>query len=280
MKKYANHIRPQTGLLKIGFKEIWRYRDLYYMFIVKNIVTVYKQTILGPIWFIMQPVLTTAMYILVFGKIANISTDGQPKILFYLAGVVIWSYFSDCFMQISNTFTQNENIFGKVYFPRLIVPFAEVTSGLVKFVMQFYLFIVIYIYLIRSGNTTIQFNWTLSLVPVYIFMTAAIGLAFGLIFSALTTKYRDLKYLLTFGIQLLMYATPVIYPVSTIPEKYQMYIMANPLTPIVEGFRYAFLGSGHFSWHALAYSGSFTMLILFVGIVIFHQTERDFIDTV
>lgn len=280
MTKYANYIRPQAGLLKIGFKEIWRYRDLYYMFVARNLITVYKQTILGPMWFLIQPVLTTAMYMLIFGNIAKISTDGQPQILFYLSGVVVWSYFSDSFQQISNTFIQNANVFGKVYFPRLIVPFAEVSSGLVKFFVQFYIFIVIYLYLWRSGTGSIQPNWTLSLVPLYIIMLAIMGLALGLIFSSLTTKYRDLRHLLTFGIQLLMYATPVIYPVSTIPEKYQMYIMANPLTPIVEGFRYAFLGSGHFSWHALAYSGGFTVLILFVGIVIFHQTERDFIDTV
>lgn len=280
MNKYTTHIQQKSNLLNINFTEIWCYRDLFYTFFSRNLITVYKQTILGPLWFLIQPILTTAMYILIFGRIAKISTDGLPPILFYLSGVVIWSYFSDSFTQISNTFTQNANIFGKVYFPRLIVPFAEVMSGLVKFFIQFYLFIVIYIYFIFSGETNIKPNWTLWLVPVYVGIMAALGLASGLIFSSLTTKYRDLKNLLAFGVQLLMYATPVIYPVSTIPEKYKMFILANPLTPVLEGFKYAFLGTGHFSWNALAYSGCFTAALLFFGVIIFHQTERNFIDTV
>ncbi len=278
--QYTTHIYPKTKLLNLELGEIWRYRDLLFMFVKRDLITVYKQTILGPMWFLLQPVLTTAMYMLVFGNIAKISTDGMPQILFYLSGVVLWGYFSDCFTKISNTFTQNAGIFGKVYFPRLIVPFSELVSGFVKFTIQFYLFAVIYIYYLRSGNTAIQPNWTLYLVPVYVAMIAAMGLASGLIFSSLTTKYRDLKHLLVFGVQLLMYATPVIYPVSTIPEKYQPYILANPLTPIFEGFKYAFLGSGHFSWDELAYSAGITAVLLFLGVIIFHQTERNFIDTV
>lgn len=280
MIKYKTKIRPKANLLDIGFREIWTYRDLLFMFVKRNIITVYKQTILGPLWFLVQPILTTGMYVLVFGKIANISTDGQPKVLFYLSGIVIWNYFSDSFIQISNTFTANANIFGKVYFPRLVVPFSEIMSGLVKFFIQFSFFIAIYIYLFIEGTSTFQPNWTLSLVPLYIFIMAILGLSSGLIFSSLTTKYRDLKHLLTFGVQLLMYATPVIYPVSTIPEKYQSIIMLNPLTPILEGFKFAFLGAGHFSLDAIAYSGGVALAFLFFGIIIFHQTERSFIDTV
>ncbi|MBN2355349.1 ABC transporter permease [candidate division KSB1 bacterium] len=280
MNTYNIDIKPKKHLLKINFKEIWFYRDLLYMFVKRSIITVYKQTILGPIWFIVQPIMTTGMYMLVFGRIANISTDGLPQILFYLSGIVIWNYFHECFNQTAHTFNQNAQIFGKVYFPRLIIPFAEVLSGLIKFFIQLSIFIIIYLYFLYSGNTTIQPNWTLALVPVYIVLMAGIGLAAGLIFSSLTTKYRDLNHLLTFGIQLLMYATPVIYPVSTVPEKYKIFIQANPLTPVLEGFKYAFLGAGHFSWQALAYSGGFMTILLFMGIIIFHQTERNFIDTV
>lgn len=280
MNTYNIDIKPKKHLLKINFKEIWFYRDLLYMFVKRSIITVYKQTILGPIWFIVQPIMTTGMYMLVFGRIANISTDGLPQILFYLSGIVIWNYFHECFNQTAHTFNQNAQIFGKVYFPRLIIPFAEVLSGLIKFFIQLSIFIIIYLYFLYSGNTAIQPNWTLALVPVYIVLMAGIGLAAGLIFSSLTTKYRDLNHLLTFGIQLLMYATPVIYPVSTVPDKYKIFIQANPLTPVLEGFKYAFLGAGHFSWQALAYSGGFMTILLFMGIIIFHQTERNFIDTV
>jgi len=280
MKTFYIDIKPKKNLLDINFKEIWFYRDLLYMFVKRSIITVYKQTILGPIWFILQPVMTTAMYMLVFGRIAKISTDGLPQILFYLSGIVIWNYFSESFNLTAQTFNQNAQIFGKVYFPRLIIPLAEILSGLIKFFIQFSIFIIIYLYFLLSGNTTIQPNWTLVLVPVYIALMAGIGLAAGLIFSSLTTKYRDLNHLLTFGIQLLMYATPVIYPVSTVPEKYKIFIQANPLTPILEGFKYAFLGAGHFSWDTLAYSGGFMTILLFIGIIIFHQTERNFIDTV
>lgn len=280
MNAYNIDIKPKKHLLKINFKEIWFYRDLLYMFVKRSIITVYKQTILGPIWFIVQPIMTTGMYMLVFGRIANISTDGLPQILFYLSGIVIWNYFHECFNQTAHTFNQNAQIFGKVYFPRLIIPFAEVLSGLIKFFIQLSIFIIIYLYFLYSGNSAIQPNWTLALVPVYIVLMAGIGLAAGLIFSSLTTKYRDLNHLLTFGIQLLMYATPVIYPVSTVPEKYKIFIQANPLTPVLEGFKYAFLGAGHFSWQALAYSGGFMTILLFMGIIIFHQTERNFIDTV
>jgi len=280
MNAYNIDIKPKKHLLDINFKEIWFYRDLLYMFVKRSIITVYKQTILGPIWFIIQPLMTTAMYMLVFGRIAKISTDGLPQILFYLSSIVIWNYFSESFNQTAHTFNQNAQIFGKVYFPRLIIPLAEILSGLIKFFIQFSFFIIIYLYFLFIGNTNIQPNWTLALVPVYIALMAGIGLAAGLIFSALTTKYRDLNHLLTFGIQLLMYATPVIYPVSTIPEKYKIFILANPLTPILEGFRYAFLGAGHFSWDSLAYSGGFMTISLFIGIIIFHQTERNFIDTV
>ncbi len=261
------------------FKEIWQYRDLLGMFVKRDVITVYKQTILGPVWYIVQPVLTTAIYILVFGKIAGLSTDGMPQILFYLGGIVIWNYFAESFNTTSRTFTDNAAIFGKVYFPRLIMPLAKITSGLIKFFIQFFFFLIVYLFFILRGNP-IAPNWTIFLVPVYIIIMALFGLGAGIIFTSLTTKYRDLNFLMSFGVQLLMYATPVIYPISSIPEKYRIFIMINPLTHIVEGFKYAFFGAGHFSWNGLAYCCGFTLVILVLGIVVFNRTEKNFIDTI
>ncbi len=273
-------IKPQSSLLDIPWRDIWRYRDLWRMFVKRDVITVYKQTVLGPIWFIVQPILTTAIYVLVFGNIAGISTDGLPKVLFYLSGITIWNYFAESFNQTAQTFRQNAGIFGKVYFPRLIMPLAKVTSALIKFFIQFGFFLVIYAYFLIWTDAQIRPNITLLLLPLYILMMAGFGLGFGIIFTSLTTKYRDLTFLITFGVQLLMYATPVIYPVSTIPEKYKMLIMANPMTPIIEGFRYALLGTGNFSLENLAYSLTLMLLFLFAGVIIFNKTERSFIDTV
>lgn len=275
-------IRPKRHAFDINFKEIWDYRDLLSMFVKRDVVTVYKQTVLGPIWFIVQPILTTVIYMVVFGNIAKIPTDGVPMILFYLAGIVIWNYFSEAFNTTAKTFTENANIFGKVYFPRLIMPMSKVVSGLIKFGIQLAFFLVVYAYYIFTGSPAIASNWTLLLLPVYVCIMAAMGLGAGIIFTSMTTKYRDLTFLLTFGVQLLMYATPVIYPISTLDRgsKLWMVIMANPLTPLVEGFKYAFLGQGYFSWMALGYSAGFTTVLLIVGIVVFHRTERNFIDTV
>jgi lipopolysaccharide transport system permease protein len=274
-------IRPKRHAFDINFKEIWQYRDLLAMFVKRDVITVYKQTVLGPIWFIVQPILTTIIYIVVFGNIAKISTDGTPMALFYLSGIVIWNYFAESFNQTSDTFTQNAAIFGKVYFPRLIMPLSKVVSGLIKFFIQLGFFLAVYAYYLLQGEPSIQANWTLALLPVYIAIMAMMGMGMGILFTSMTTKYRDLKFLITFGVQLLMYATPVIYPMSTVPEgKMKMILMANPLSPIVEGFRYAFLGSGHFSWGALGYSAGFTTFMLIIGIIVFHKTERNFIDTV
>jgi lipopolysaccharide transport system permease protein len=279
--EYDLVIRPKKHAFDINFKEIWDYRDLLKMFVKRDIITVYKQTVLGPIWFIVQPVLTTLIYMVVFGRIAQISTDGTPQALFYLSGITIWNYFAESFNTTANTFTQNANIFGKVYFPRLIMPISKVVSGLIKFAIQFGFFLIIYFYFIFSGNTSVNPNWTIALLPVYVALMAAYGLGAGIIFTSLTTKYRDLKFLLTFGVQLLMYASPVIYPVSTIPEgTMKTIILYNPFTPILEGFKYAFLGAGHFSWWSLGYSVIFAAVLLTIGIVVFHKTERNFIDSV
>lgn len=281
MTDYDLIIRPKRHAFDINFKEIWDYRDLLTMFVKRDVVTVYKQTVLGPIWFIVQPILTTVVYMVVFGNIAKLSTDGLPMMLFYLSGVVIWNYFADCFNNTSSTFTANAAIFGKVYFPRLIMPMSKVVSGLIKFFIQMAFFGAVLAYYLIIGEASVKPNWTMALVPIYIAIMALMGMGAGILFTSLTTKYRDLTFLIGFGVQLLMYATPVIYPMSEIPEgKYKMLIMANPLSPIVEGFKYAFLGAGHFSWASLGYSAGFTTLLLIIGIVVFHRTERNFIDTV
>jgi lipopolysaccharide transport system permease protein len=272
-------IKPKKGIFDIDFKSIWQYRDLLIMFVKRDVVTVYKQTILGPVWFILQPIMTTAIYILVFGRIANISTDGVPMILFYLSGIIVWNYFSECFNITSKTFTENAGIFGKVYFPRLIMPLSKIVSGLIKFGIQFVLFLAVYIIYLFKGSI-IHPNLYIILVPYLILLMALMGLGFGIIFTSLTTRYRDLNFLIAFGVQLLMYATPVIYPVSAIPEKYKVFIMANPMTPILETFKYGFLGSGHASWNGIVYATLFTLGVLILGIVIFNKTEKTFIDTV
>lgn len=274
-------IRPKRHAFDINFKEIWQYRDLLRMFVKRDVITVYKQTILGPIWFIVQPILTTLIYIVVFGNIAQISTDGTPMALFYLSGIVIWNYFAESFNQTSDTFTQNAAIFGKVYFPRLIMPLSKVVSGLIKFFIQLAFFLIVYTYYLVSEPGIVQANWTLALIPLYVVIMSMMGMGLGILFTSMTTKYRDLKFLITFGVQLLMYATPVIYPMSTIPEgKLKTLIQLNPLSPIVESFKYSFLGAGHFSYSALAYSAGFAIVTLIIGIIVFHKTERNFIDTV
>ena len=272
-------IQPKKHLLDINLKEIWQYRDLLTMFVKRDIVTVYKQTILGPVWFVLQPILTTAIYIVVFGNIAKISTDGVPMILFYLAGIIVWNYFSECFTVTSKTFADNAGVFGKVYFPRLVSPISKVVSGLIKFGIQFGLFLCVFLYFYVQTNA-VHPNWYILLTPYLIFLMGLIGLGFGIIFTSLTTKYRDLTFLITFGVQLLMYATPVIYPASMLHGKLKTIIMLNPLTSLVETFKYAFLGSGSLSWNALLYTTVFTLVTLCVGIVIFNRTERSFIDTV
>ena len=277
---YTTIIKPKGKLFEIDFKEIWRYRDLLVMFIKRDIVTQYKQTILGPTWYFIQPALTTIMYMVVFGGIAGISTDGLPQPLFYLAGIVLWQYFSECLNKTSATFTQNQHIFGKVYFPRLISPLSNVLSNLVRMSIQFLLFLIVYVYYVAVGVDVMPNAYAL-LLPLLIVMLAGLSLGFGIIISSMTTKYRDLTILFTFIVQLWMYATPVIYPLSTITnDKIRMLMGINPLTSIFEAFKYGMLGVGQFSWGGLGYSFGFMVVLLLVGIVVFNKVQRSFMDTV
>lgn len=278
-ENWTIEIKPKKRLLDIDLKGIWRYRDLYRMYVKRDIVTVYKQTILGPLWFLIQPVFTTVMYMFVFGGLARISTDGAPQPLFYMSGIMLWNYFNSAFSVSSNVFTANASVFGKVYFPRLVVPLAGITSNLIKFGIQLLLFIAMYIYYYAVG-ANLSINWTLLLFPFLIFLIAFHAMSWGLIISAMTTKYRDLTQLVTFGMQLFMYATPVIYPLSAAPEQYKHIIALNPLTPIFEAFKYSCMGCGSLDWGGLLYSTVFMLITLFFAVVIFSRTERNFMDTV
>jgi lipopolysaccharide transport system permease protein len=278
-QEWTNEIKPQKGLLDIDLKGLWRYRDLYKMYVRRDIITVYKQTILGPLWFIIQPVFTTIMYVFVFGNLAGISTDGMPQPLFYMAGILLWTYFSTCFNACSNVFVTNAGVFGKVYFPRLVVPLSSITSNLVKFGIQLLLFIAIYIYFAVCG-APVHVNVSILLFPFLVFLIAFHALSWGLVISSLTTKYRDLRQLVGFGVQLLMYATPVIYPMSTTSGKIRAILELNPLTPIFEAFKYSCMGCGSLSWGGLLYSSLFMLVTLFIAVVVFNRTERNFMDTV
>lgn len=278
--EWTTVIKPRGSLFQVDFKELWRYRDLWQMYVKRDIITQYKQTILGPLWFVIQPVLTTVMYMVVFGGIAKISTDGLPQPLFYLAGITLWNYFSENLNKTSNTFVTNSAIFGKVYFPRLVVPLATVTSNLVRMTIQLLLFIVVYVYY-AFQHIAVHPNAYAFLFPVLLLMLAGLSLGFGILISSLTTKYRDLTILFTFFVQLWMYATPVIYPLSSITNaKLRLIMSLNPLTAILEAFKYGVLGTGVFSWGLLAYSFVFTIVILGVGILVFNKVQRSFMDTV
>ncbi|WP_230471285.1 ABC transporter permease [Hymenobacter jejuensis] len=277
--QWTEVIQPRTSLLDLRLGEVWRYRDLVMMFVQRDFVSTYKQTVLGPIWFFIQPLLTTFTYVIIFGNIAKISTEGLPQLVFYMAGITIWNYFSLTLSNTSSVFTNNAHIFGKVYFPRLTMPLSIVISNIVRFLIQFGLFLAIWAYYLVKGSA-IHPNGLILLTPVLLIIMGLLGLGLGMIFSALTTKYRDLTMLLAFGIQLLMYATPVIYPLSSLSPKYKWVILANPMTSIVETFRFAFLGSGSFSWGYLSYSLLVTLVILFVGTIIFNKVEKSFTDTV
>ena len=272
-------IRPKTGWFDLHLADLWRYRDLVMMFVRRDFVSLYKQTILGPLWFIIQPLLTTLTFVVIFGNIAQISTDGLPKVLFYLSGITAWNYFSDCMTKTSETFNANANIFGKVYFPRLAVPLSIVISNLIKFGIQLGLFLGFYVYFLANG-AEIRPTSALLLLPVLLLLMAGLGLGTGIIVSSLTTRYRDLRFLVQFGAQLLMYSTPVIVPLSKIPEQYRWIIVANPMTSIIETFRYAFLGTGTFSWELLGYTSVVTALVLSAGVLLFNHVEKTFMDTV
>lgn len=275
-------ITPHHSLFDIDLKGLWQYRDLYVMYIRRDIVTKYKQTILGPLWYIIQPLFTTVMYMFVFGGLAGISTDGVPQPVFYLSGILLWNYFSETFLQCSETFIANAEVFGKVYFPRLIVPLSGATSNLLKMLIQLGLFVLVYLYykFFTPIGESLTPNILLFVFPVLVILLALHAISWGLIVSSLTTKYRDLRFLIQFGVQLFMYATPVIYPLSAAPGKYREIVALNPLTPIFEAFKYSIIGSGTFEWSGLAYSIAFMLIFLSIAIVIFSRTERNFMDTV
>ena len=278
-KNGYTEITPNNRLLSLNLREVIAYKDLIYMYVKRDIVTMYKQTILGPLWFVIQPILTTVMFMFVFGNLAGISTDGIPGPLFYFAGIILWNYFADCLNKTSGTFTTNQNVFGKVYFPRLVVPISVTISNLVKFFIQFAIFLIIYIVYAFKG-VGITPNWYALLFPLLVIMSAGLALGFGIIFSSMTTKYRDLTFLLQFGVQLWMYATPVIYPLSTMPADKQWIFQLNPMTSIIETFKYGAIGSGVFSWGWLLYSLIFMIITLLLGTIIFNKVEKDFMDTV
>jgi lipopolysaccharide transport system permease protein len=273
-------IKPQSRLVSLNLIEVWRYRDLLFMMIKRDFVTFYKQTILGPMWFFIQPIFTTITFTFVFGNLAGISTDGIPQPLFYMAGITIWNYFADSLGKISNVFISNQGVFGKVYFPRLITPLSIVISSLIKFSIQMFLFLLMMGYFGWINNADFAPNMYAFLLPILILLLAGFGLGFGMIITSLTTKYRDLAFLVQFGIQLFMYATPIIYPLSSAPEKYRSIIELNPITSIVETFRHGFLGAGQFSWNGILYSFIFMILILIFGTFLFNRTEKTFLDTV
>jgi lipopolysaccharide transport system permease protein len=273
-------LQPKAHLLDLNLKEVWRYRDLLILFVKRDFIAQYKQTILGPLWHLIQPIFTTVMFLLVFGKIANIPTDSVNPVLFYMAGITIWNYFASCLNSTSNTFVANAGIFGKVYFPRLVIPLSNVLSNMVKFGIQFLLLLAMMVFYSFKG-TPIHFGITWLWIPVLMLMMAALGLGLGIIISSLTTKYRDLNVLIGFAVQLLMYATPIVYPLSFLKDKfYGKWIAWNPLTPIVESWRYALFGKGSFEVGTLLYSAGVIMVILFLGLLIFSKVERNFMDTV
>ena len=265
-------IEPENSLLDLKLKKVWQYRDLLFLLVRRDFVAFYKQTILGPLWFLIQPLFTTATYVFIFGKLAGLSTDGVPPILFYLAGITTWTYFADCLTKTANVFKDNASIFGKVYFPRLIMPLSIVISNLIRLGVQILLLIGVMIYFsLTSGGFHI--SWYMLLFPFFILLMAAQGLGWGMMVSALTTKYRDLALLVTFGIQILMYATPIVYPLSSLSGNLKLFVSLNPMTPIVEGMRKSFFGQGVFA-------SIISIIILFIGTIIYNKVEKNFIDTI
>ena len=279
LKEWDLVIEPQSSLLQLNLKDVWRYRDLLWLLVKRDFVSFYKQTILGPLWFFIQPLFTTIIFTFIFGNLAGLSTDGLPQPLFYMAGITAWNYFADCLTKTSTVFRDNANIFGKVYFPRLIMPLSIVVSNLVRFGVQMLLFFMMIGYYAYTG-ANFHLTTAVLLFPILVLMMALLGLGLGLIITALTTKYRDLAFLITFGVQLMMYATTVIYPLSAAPAAYKWVIELNPMTGIIEAFRYGFLGEGSLTLQTLGYSVIFTLVSLFLGVIIFNKTEKTFVDTV
>ncbi len=287
-EKWDIVIKPKDNLFSVDFKELWAYRDLCSLFVKRSIITQYKQTILGPVWFVVQPALTVIMYMIVFGGIAGIPTDGVPRPLFYLAGTCSWTYFSSCLNKTSNTFVSNSGIFGKVYFPRLVMPISSVISNLLQLAIQFGFFVIVYVvYSIVDPECTAHLTWYALLLPVIIVMLAGLALGFGMIISSMTTKYRDLQVLFSFLVSLWMYATPIVYPLSQTDGMYwngipvHTLMCLNPVTPIIEAFKYGFLGAGEFvGWGWLLYSLVFMFALLFLGLLVFNKVQKSFMDTV
>lgn len=272
-------IQPRRGWFAINFVDLWRYRDLIMLFVRRDFVANYKQTILGPLWFLLQPLLTTVVFTVIFGKIARIPTDGLPQVLFYLGGIVAWNYFSTCLTKTADTFVANAGIFGKVYFPRLAIPVSVVITNLITFCIQFGLFLLVMLYYFFAGSV-IQPNLWILLTPLLLLQMAALGLGVGILVSSMTTKYRDLNFLVGFGVQLWMYATPVVYPMSQIPGKWQWVYLLNPMATVIETFRFAFLGAGTIDLVRLLASAGITIAILVSGIILFSRVEKNFMDTV
>jgi len=272
-------ITPRKKWYDLQLRDVWHYRDLIALFVRRDFVSRYKQTILGPLWLIIQPILNSLVFTVIFGNIARLPTDGLPQLLFYMSGTVLWHYFSNCLTGTSQTFISNAHLFGKVYFPRLVTPISIVISNLITLAIQFTLFMFFWLLYFFNGSQIYLTTWAFAL-PLLILLMAGLGLGFGIIVSSLTTKYRDLTYLVGFGVSLWMYASPIIYPVSTIPEKWRWVAAINPITPIIETFRAGFLGAGDASWPRLAYAFVFMLVVLFIGVVIFNRVEKTFIDTV
>lgn len=272
-------IHSNSNPFNFQLKEVWNYRDLLFLFVKRDFISFYKQTILGPLWFFIQPLFTTIIYTFVFGNLAGISSDGIPKPLFYLSGVISWNYFSECLLKTSTVFKDNANIFGKVYFPRLIMPLSIIASNLIRFFVQCILFFIIYIYYDFNGHQ-FSHSWYIFMLPFLIILMAFLGLGMGLIITSLTTKYRDLAYLITFGVQLMMYTTTVVFPLSSASLKYKKFLLLNPMTGIIESLRYLIFGIGESNIFIIGYSILFTFLVLIFGILIFNKTEKSFVDTV
>ncbi len=282
-EKWDIEIAPKSSLFDLQLKDTWHYRDLLLLLVRRDFVSFYKQTVLGPLWFFIQPAITVAIYTLVFSNIAQISTDHVPAPLFYLAGTIIWNYFSECLTKTSTVFKDNSAMMGKVYFPRLIMPLSIVCSNLIRFAVQFILFILVALYFILIKGEDIHPSYYIFLFPLLILLIAALGLGLGMIVSAVTTKYRDIAFVVAFGVPLLMYATTVIYPLSTVVARYPKYswlVKYNPVTPVIESFRYGFFSNGIFDWGLLGYSAVVTLIILLTGIIIFNKVEKNFVDTI
>ncbi len=279
MNNDITYVSSKNKLFSVNLKEIWKYRDLIILFVKRDITTAYKQTILGPVWIVINPLLSTVVFTVIFGVIAGIPTDGVPQFLFYLSGNILWGFFSSCLNRGSGTFLGNARLFGKVYFPRLVMPISGIIYNLINFLLQTVVFVILVIvYSLIGAN--VHPNIFILFTPLLVLHTALLGTAIGLIISSITTKYRDLNVLVSFGVSLLMYITPVVYPISKVPENFRWLMLLNPVAPIVESYRYAFLGCGSFPWPYLLISLAVTIILLIWGVLVFNKVEKNFIDTV